>query len=120
MGNKFKRVYVAGPYSSNNIIGCLDNIREGLRVSTEVLLNGLTPFCPWQDFHFQLMLRGDERLAVTDYYRYSMAWLDVSDAMLVLPGWETSKGTLTEIERAKELNIPMFFSLDDLLKANKG
>lgn len=109
-----KRIYVAGPYSASNIVKVLDNIREGMRESLEVLLAGYSPFVPWFDFHFQLMLRENETLSVEDYYEYSIAWLDVSDAMLVLPGYETSKGTLKEIERANELSIPIFYSLEDL------
>ena len=108
------RVYVAGAYSADNVIGVLDNIREGMRVSTEVLLSGYAPFCPWLDFHFQLMLRPDERLSVSDYYSYSLAWLDVCDAMILVHGWENSKGTLKEIERAKELGIQIFHSIDEL------
>lgn len=110
-----KRIYIAGPYSSDNIIGCLDNIRNGMRLATEVFLAGLSPWCPWHDFHHQLMLRGDEHLTVDDYYRFSMAWLEVSDAMLLLPGWESSVGTLAEKRRAEELNIPIFYTLEALM-----
>ncbi len=110
-----KRVYVAGPYSADNVISVLDNIREGMRISTRVLLSGFAPFCPWMDFHFQLMLRSGEKLTVDDYYQYSMAWLDASDAVLVHALREDSKGTAAEIERAKELGIPVFYSFSDLI-----
>jgi len=109
-----KRIYVAGAYSSDNVIGVLDNIRNGMRVATEVLLAGYAPFVPWFDFHFQLMLRGQESLSVADYYAYSLAWLGVSDAVLLVPGWENSKGTLKELERAKGLGLPVFESLADM------
>jgi len=109
-----KRVYVAGPYSDNNVISILDNIRRGMRTSTEVMLAGYSPFCPWLDFHYQLMLRPGERLTVDDFYRYSLDWHEVSDGMLVLPNHEKSKGTLREIGLAKELNIPVFHSLEEL------
>ena len=115
---KVKRVYVAGPYSADNVISVLNNMREGMRLSTKVLLAGYAPFCPWIDHHFCLMLRNDEELTVEDYYKYSMAWLDVSDAVLLLPGWETSTGTLAEIERAKELNIPVYYDFEELQEAN--
>ena len=49
-----------------------------------------------------------------DYYKYGIAWLDVSNAVLVVPGSENSKGTQKEIERAKELRIPVFYNLKDL------
>lgn len=109
-----KRVYVAGAYSASNIISALDNMRRGMRAGLEVLLAGFAPFVPWFDYHFQLMIRDEETLTVQNYYDYSMAWLEVSDAVLVLPNSENSKGTQAEIQRAKELNIPIFYSLDEL------
>jgi hypothetical protein len=44
-----------------------------------------------------------------------MDWLEVSDIVYVLPGFETSKGTLAEIERAEELNIPIVYSFEELI-----
>ena len=110
-----KRVYVAGAYSADNVITVLDNMRAGMRLSLEVLLAGFAPFVPWFDYHFQLMLREGEDLTVGHYYKYSMAWLEASDYVLVVPGWENSKGTKAEIARAEELGIPVFYKLSDLI-----
>lgn len=104
-----KRVYVAGAYSADNVIGALNNMRRGMRKATEKFLEGWAPFCPWMDFHYQLMLRDGEELTVDDYYQYSLAWLDVSDLLYVINGWENSKGTIAEIRRAQKLNIPIEF-----------
>jgi hypothetical protein len=113
------RVYIAGAYSADNVITVLDNMRKGMRDGAIVLQKGMAPFCPWLDYQFQLMLRGNESLAVQDYYEYSMAWLRVSDCMLVLPGWENSKGTRAEIDEAIRLNIPIFFTHGDLMSYQK-
>ena len=112
-----KRVYVAGAYSATNVIDVLDNMRKGMRLSTEVMLAGFAPFCPWLDYHFQLMLREGEALSVKDYYEYSLAWLEVSDAVLLVPGWENSKGTIAEIERAEQLGIPVYTNLHEVQKS---
>ena len=109
-----KRVYVAGAYSADNVITILDNMRRGMRLGTEVLLAGYAPFVPWFDYQFQLMLREGESLTVRDYYDYSMAWLEASDCVLVVPKSENSKGTQAEIKRATELEIPVYHSLDEL------
>ena len=110
-----KRVYVAGPYSADNVITVLDNMRRGMRVSLEVFLAGFAPFSPWMDYHYQLQLKENEALSVKDYYEYSLAWLEVSDAILVLPNSENSKGVQAELVKAKELKIPIFFNLKDLI-----
>lgn len=109
-----KRVYVAGSYSADSVLEVLDNIRTGIRVSTELLLAGYAPFCPWLDFQFNLQLRDSEKLSVKDLQEYSLAWLKVSDCMLVLPRSEQSKGTQREIEVALDIGIPIYHSLTDI------
>jgi len=112
------KIYVAGPYSDNNVVSVLHNIRKGIEMSYEVFSNGMAPFCPWLDYQYVLMDK-ESKLTLQDFYDYSIAWLEVSDAMLVLPNYESSKGTLKEIEFAKEKNIPVFYNIKELLQWNK-
>ncbi len=109
-----RKIYIAGAYSATDVITILDNIREGLRLSTEVFLAGFAPFSPWLDFHFQLMLRPGETLTIQNYLDYSMEWLRVSDAVLLVPGWQDSKGTKAEIQEAMSLGIGVFQDLEIL------
>jgi hypothetical protein len=114
MGGRMKRVYVAGAYSANNVIGVFDNIREGMRWAAKVFLAGHAPFAPWFDFHFQLMLREGEYLKVNDYYEYSLAWLRAADVVFVTPGWEQSKGTIAEVAEAKRLGIRVVYDISEI------
>jgi len=114
-----KRVYIAGPYSADNITDCLENMRNGMRMGAKVLLAGFALWAPWHNFHHHLMLRDGESLSINDYYKFSIEWLKVSDYMLVLPGWENSKGTLAEIEIAQQLGILIYHSFEKLIKQNK-
>ncbi len=111
-------VYVAGAYSSDNVLGVLANIRRGLYWSKKVWLAGHAPFCPWADHLLALQLTEEEAapLAVSDYYEASEAWLTKADVLFVTPGWENSKGTQAEIETAKALGIPVVYCLHDLIK----
>lgn len=109
-----KRIYIAGSYNAGNVIDVLDNMRRGMKAAKDVLLAGYSPWVPWFDYHFQLMLDEGEILTIEDYYQYSMAWLEVSDAVLVVKLSENSVGTQAEIERARELGIPVFFSFEDM------
>ena len=114
------RIYVAGAYSGPDVLSVLDNMRRGMRLGVLVLLNKMAPFTPWHDYHHKLQLREDEELTLNDYYQYSVAWLEVSDAVLVVPeGAEQSKGTQAELVRAEELNIPIFYDMDELIEYKK-
>jgi hypothetical protein len=107
---RIRRVYVAGPYSSDNVMVVLRNIREGIKTAEHLLALGYSPFCPWLDYHFEFY--GDH--IVDDYYRYSMDFLDVCDAVLVIGAWQTSKGAKAEVKRAQELHIPVFNSIGQI------
>ena len=101
---KTKRIYLAGKYSADNVIDVLSNIHDGIKMATKILKDGDAPFCPWLDHQFHFF---DKTLNLKDYYRYSMAWLEVSDEIWVMPNSENSKGTQAEIKRAKELGMPV-------------
>ena len=109
----FKRVYVAGPYSADNVMDVLRNIRNGIDMSQTIMSMGYSPFCPWLDYHFVLMDFGDS-LTLEDFYRYSIDWLEVSDIVYVIGDYSKSKGTLAEIKRAKELGIPIIYDIAEL------
>ena len=104
------RVYIAGPYSDKLIYG-LDNIRNGLRAATILMMKGYAVYCPWTDHMFQFMLRDNENLTIDQYYKASLAWLPVCNTMLVLPGWENSKGVKKEIELADAIGLPIFYDI---------
>ena len=109
-----KKVYVAGAMSDPDCIEFMQNLRKGIEVSKDLLLMGYAPYSPFIDFQFFLTCRGDEYITGELIKAYSMEWLEVSDCVLVLPGWEDSKGTFAEIARAQELNIPVYYSMEEL------
>ncbi len=99
------RVYVAGAYSADNVIDLLANMRRGIRLAVQVQKLGFAPYVPWEDFTRHLRAS----FTLEDCYGVSMAWLEVSQAVIVVPeGQEQSSGTQAEIARANELGIPVF------------
>ena len=111
------RVYVAGKYSDDNVLDVLGNISKGIKICKDLFLMGYAPFCPWLDHQYVLQMNNDEREALTVkmFHDYSLAWLDASDCMLVLPERiENSNGVQAEIKRALEISIPVFYSLNDM------
>jgi hypothetical protein len=120
MPQKRIKVYVAGAISPRDgrghpVLQFLTNIRRGLRAVNEVLLAGYQPFSPFNDFLYWFQLRDDEEITESMIKALSMGWLEECNAVLVLPDWEGSSGTLAEIMRAVELGIPVFYSMEDLL-----
>jgi nucleoside 2-deoxyribosyltransferase len=105
-----KRVYIAGPYSSDNVLGVLDNVRAGMRMATKLLQHGFAVFCPWTDHQLFFQLREGESISIETIQAHSMEWLKVSDAVLVLKGFEASRGTLEEMRVAYSLDKPVYFN----------
>lgn len=114
------KVYVAGAYSDNNVLGVLRNIGRGQYWTNVMFLYGFAPFCPWFDKEF-VISEWRMKYDVDMFYSYSIAWLEVSDVVFVVPdepllkNWRDSTGTLKEIERANELGIPVYYELDKIL-----
>ena len=110
------KVNVAGPYRCSGKCGYdLDHMRRGMNMGMDVLLAGYAPFIPWFDFLLKFLGKGEE--AETKHFQdFCMEWLKVSDAVLVLPGWESSSGTIAEIKVAQSLGIPVLYSFEDLLE----
>lgn len=109
------RVYVAGPYSADNVLGVLQNIGRGEWHANSLFQQGFAPFCPWHDKGYAEGL-WDTALSVDDFREHSLAWLEASQAVFVIPGWEESNGTKAEIARAEQLGIPVFYEKDDLYR----
>jgi len=122
---KIKRVYVAGlltprgMWSANPAIDYLANVRHMIRTGLDVLFAGFVPFIPALDLQLFLALKENERITEPMIKRYSKDWLEACEAVLLTPGWKKSSGTLAEIEFAKEKGIPVFESLEELLKASE-
>lgn len=114
-----KRVYLAGSYSAGNVLGVLKNIGRGEYYAAKLFMAGFAPFCPWHDKSY-VMSNWDKEFTIPMFYNYSMSWLEVSDYLVVLSGYEDSKGTLKEIKRAKKLGIPVYYDVDKFIKEFGG
>ena len=110
-----KRVYVAGPYSGDDVITILANIRRGIDLSLKIMKLGHAVYCPWLDWQFGTITE----LTKEQYQANSMAWVEVSDAVVLAEGWEKSRGTQMEIYRAAELNIPIYKTFDDFANTTR-
>jgi len=106
-----KRVYIAGKL---NDMACeyIKNVHKMVIWGEKVRKAGFAVFVPGIDL-LQGTIFGNWEYS--DYFDNSQAWLDASDAIFLVPGWETSTGTKREIERAKQQGIPVYSDLEQLV-----
>ena len=109
------KVYVAGECSANNVLGVLQNIGRGEKACAELFRLGFAPFCPWHDKSY-VIDNPDVEFKIEDFYEYLIAWLEVSEVMLVIPGYSAGGVAMKEIEIAKKLGIPVCYSINELVE----
>lgn len=123
---KIKYVYVAGPLtpkgfkSANPAIEYLYNLSDIVKPQIEIIQAGLTPFPTGLDFIYFLLLQSGQRITEQVIKRVSKDWLRRSDAILMIPGWKNSPGSIAEKKLAEDLGLPVFYSLKDILEYNAG
>ena len=100
-----KYVYVASPYTLGDVG---ENVRANIDAAEKLANADYVPFVPLLS-HFWHMIHWHDYQFWIDQ---TMAWLEKCDAVVRLPG--ISQGADAEVERAKELGIPVF-SLEGLL-----
>ncbi len=115
-----KIVYISGPVVGNATQETVKaaikrNIREATKYAEALANEGIGFCCP--HIH-NVELKNKEITNVQRYYYDldSEFLIRVADALIAIPGWETSNGAKHEIEIAKTLQLPIFYpkSLDDL------
>ena len=117
-----KRVYVAGLltprgyHSTSPAIDYLINVREMVKWGLKVWEAGFVPFVPAFDWLFWMVMEEGQHITEPMIKRYSKDWLEVCDALMCTPGWQQSTGTLAEIKFAEEHGIPVFKTLEELIK----
>jgi len=105
------RIYCAGKLN-DNAPGYIKNVHRMNKTADRIRRLGHSVFVPSNDFLLGY-LAGDYEYS--DYYENNLPWLEVSDAVFVCEGYETSKGTLAEIEHARRLGIPVYFDVKELV-----
>jgi len=113
MRERKTRVYVAGKLN-DDAVGYLHNVHLMMETAEAARLAGFSVFIPAID-----LLCGIKHGYSTyqEYFDNGQPWLMASDAVLLVPGWETSKGTAAEIATAEEYGIPVFKELSELIEA---
>lgn len=107
-------VYLSGPYSGKNYNEIERNILTAEYFADLLWAKGFGVFCPHSNTrHMEL------RVPSVTYEQYMNAdsmLLNACDAVLMLPDWRNSKGATVERSWAVTRGIPVYESLEDLIK----
>lgn len=98
-----KVVYIAGPYRSKDEWGVTLNIRAAEDLALRVWRMGAVALCPHKNTAYfggaaedEIWLDGDLELITR------------CDAVVLVPGWEKSIGTINEVLHAIQRDVPVF------------
>jgi hypothetical protein len=99
------RIYVAGPYTLGSPEA---NVHAAIDAGEALLALGHHPFVP----HLNHWWDQRHRHSHAAWLALDLAWLEVAEALLRLPG--PSVGAEIECRRAKARGIPIYASIDDV------
>lgn len=108
-------IYVAGKYRAATREAVAANIETARQVGIEAARLGWYPVIPHcNTAHMEL-----ETLEHCDQFWLAgtLELMTRCDAVVLVPGWETSEGTLGEIAKADQLQIPVYRTLDAMPSA---
>jgi len=100
-------IYIAGPYTADTPEKIHQNITNALDMAAKVWQAGHVAIFPHGNtYHFE---QRDIGLTNEDYINGDLDILRRCDAILMLEGWQTSKGAVKEHYKACQLNMPIYF-----------
>jgi len=104
-----KVIYIAGKFSAPDQWQRARNIRAAENMAFGVACMGAMPLNP-------LANTGNFFGTLTEefWYEGTLELLKRCDAMILVPGWEDSKGVREEIRYAHGANLPIFNRVDEL------
>lgn len=104
-----KVIYVAGPYRAATREGVELNIQAAKRVGLLVAKLGASPIIPHMNTaHLDAV---DPSIGDEYWLAATMELMRRCDAVVLVPGWENSEGTLAEIDEAHRLGLKVFATM---------
>jgi len=97
-------LYISGPYSAYDDNGISENIEIAGAIAQQLWDEGFSVICP----HTNTAHFSHDKTSYSDYVEGDLVILARCDGIVMIDGWEKSKGAIIEKERAELLNIPIF------------
>lgn len=103
------KVFVAGPYTKGDVDDNLDKQKD---VVNELINLGFNPLPLNLCYHLVQSKFPRDRYA--DWIDITLDWVHECHCLLRMPG--ESRGADEEVERANEQGVPVFYSIEELIK----
>lgn len=115
---KPKIIYVSGPYSALTREARWNNVLKAVKVGIEIRAKGHYPLIPhlYDDFDEVAKMMG-HNFDWQSYMDMDLAILERCDCLYFIG---ESKGACIELERAKELGLQIFYSLEEVPDSGVG
>ena len=111
-------IYTAGPYSQTAGVGTVEeNIQQAREIAVKLWDMGYTVLCP------HLNTAGFETLTTLsnkDFVDRDLEMVERCDAIVMMPGWESSLGAVRELEHARQNDLVVWFWPDIPTEAQKS
>ena len=105
-----KRFFISGPYNALADSDTCQHIKRAAQMKAGLMRRGHYTYCPHtESAHFEDAHPDITRQAHLDN---CIAWLEHSEAMMLLPGWEQSEGAQMERGYAVSKGLPIY---DDIM-----
>lgn len=101
------KVYIASPYTKGDVAV---NVKRQIDMVDQLMDMGFAPFAPLYS-HFQHIVHPRP---YNDWTEIDMVWVLACDCVLRLNG--ESSGADAEVELAKSVGIPVFYTINSLLE----
>lgn len=105
-----RQAYICGKYTNEDPAQVLANVEAAIQVAADAAKKGWTPICP----HTMGPHRGITWDGAMDRCRELVQGLDpATDCLVLIPGWEKSRGAREEFGLATAGSVPVY-SIADL------
>lgn len=101
------KVYVSGPYTKGDVGA---NVKAAIDATDALMTAGYAPFCPHLTHFWHIVHPHPWK----EWMDYDLEWIGTCDCFLRLPG--ESKGADIEAAKAKELGIPVYNSVSEIIE----
>lgn len=108
-----KKIFISGAINGEKNGDFVDNMARMLKHAGRVRKLGAAVYVPCQDILTSFATGGLKR---EEYLTHDLEWLEVCDALALVPGWGRSEGVKGELARAAQLGIPILLNLEAVKK----